>query len=886
MQLKAYQQTALDVLRKFLEESRVSGPKASYERIIREPEQAKRLGSYGGSYRPLNNLEAVPYCCLRLPTGGGKTILGAHAIKVAQEAWVEKDFPVVLWLVPSNTIRSQTVDALKRPGHPYRTVLDEKFDGRVRVFDIADFETIRPTDLRDSLCVIVGTIQTLRVDKTEGRKVYAHHEALEPHFAGVPVRREGLEVIEEGKAGAGTNKFSFANLMYLHRPLMIVDEAHNAVTGLSREVQTRVNPCAIIEFTATPKPNSNTLHNVKAMELKEAEMIKLPIVLGEHQTWESAVLASIQERARLEEEAKGESQYIRPIVLFQAEDKGREVTEDVLLEFLLKDGNITRDQIAIVTGDQHELDNINLFSSAEPAIRYIITKEALKEGWDCSFAYVFCSVANVSSATDVEQLLGRVMRMPYAARRRSDRLNRAYAHVPETRFGAAAVALKDKLVTNMGFEDGEAEANLVAAQPELLNGHDLFGRVRRPKPKLDVTLKPNKALIDNAPLLAAEGVVITQAETGETKIITQRPLTAKAREIIQAAVPVEEHGGFEDAAKRFESDCQKELSPSERGESFVVPRLAAYHQGELIFLDDDTILDDFEWSIVGTPARLEKGEFDLREDANSFEIDIDGEKLRYGQAADQLVLPMDTTVYEWTAERLAIWLDRQNANPAFSQSDLLAWTTELVRYLTQNRGFTVGQLYRLKFIISRKVAEKIDQARKAAKESAHQKLLFSPTARVEVSFKTGFNFADATFAEMPVYRGSYRFARNFFGPDRVGAFDGNGPNGEGEEFQCAQALDSLREVKHWVRNIARHPSAFWIPLAQQKFYPDFVAELHDGRLFAVEYKGALTVLAADERRTRGEKWEQAGQGKCLFLIVEQDVGGLDMRAQILRKIAT
>ena len=181
----------------------------------------------------------------------------------------------------------------------------------------------------------------------------------------------------------------------------------------------------MIEFTATPKINSNTLHNVKALELKDAEMIKLPIVLGEHQTWQSAVSSSIQERAKLEDEAKGESSYIRPIVLFQAEDKGREVTEEVLLDYLVSSENLSRDQIAIVTGDQRELDNIDLFSAKEPAIRFIITKEALKEGWDCSFAYVFCSVANVSSATDVEQLLGRVMRMPYAAKRRSEKLNRA-----------------------------------------------------------------------------------------------------------------------------------------------------------------------------------------------------------------------------------------------------------------------------------------------------------------------------------------------------------------------------------------------------------------------------------------------------------------------------
>ena len=201
--------------------------------------------------------------------------------------------------MPTKTIRSQTVEALKNAGHPYRQVLDEDFDGRVRVFDIADFTQVRPHDLRDHCCIVVGTIQTLRVKTTEGRKVYAHHEEMEPHFSAVPDVTPGLEKLDSGGV-----KFSFANLLHLHRPLMIVDEAHNAVTGLTREMQTRVNPCAIIEFTATPRPKSNILYSVTAQELKREDMIKLPIMLAEHDTWQNAVNGAIAKRASLAEAAK------------------------------------------------------------------------------------------------------------------------------------------------------------------------------------------------------------------------------------------------------------------------------------------------------------------------------------------------------------------------------------------------------------------------------------------------------------------------------------------------------------------------------------------------------------------------------------------------------
>ena len=167
------------------------------------------------------------------------------------------------------------------------------------MFDIADFSHIRPHDIRDHCCIVVGTIQTLRVKSTEGRKVYAHNENMEPHFTDLPKTLPGLEMLENGGA-----KFSFANLMHIHRPLMIVDEAHNAVTGLTREMQARVNPSAIIEFTATPRLNSNILHSVTAQELKQEEMIKLPVMLSEHDTWQNAVNGAIAARASLANTAR------------------------------------------------------------------------------------------------------------------------------------------------------------------------------------------------------------------------------------------------------------------------------------------------------------------------------------------------------------------------------------------------------------------------------------------------------------------------------------------------------------------------------------------------------------------------------------------------------
>src|SRR4051794_23366494 len=113
MELKTYQTQTLDTLRRFLAKARVEGPGAAYEAIVSEPEMTRRLKGFAGSYKALNGLDETPYVCLRLPTGGGKTVLAAHAVNIAKGTWIERDFPLVLWLVPSTTIRKQTVDALK-----------------------------------------------------------------------------------------------------------------------------------------------------------------------------------------------------------------------------------------------------------------------------------------------------------------------------------------------------------------------------------------------------------------------------------------------------------------------------------------------------------------------------------------------------------------------------------------------------------------------------------------------------------------------------------------------------------------------------------------------------------------------------------------------------
>ncbi len=874
MDLKRYQTETLDVLRRFFEEARIAGSKNAYEAVTREPVQSGRLGSYGGTYRPLSGLPEVPYVCLRLPTGGGKTILAAHAVAVARDAWIEKDWPMALWLVPTKTIRQQTTEALKNPRHPYRRVLDEAFDGRVRVFDIADFATIRPQDIRGQCCIVVGTIQTLRVKSTEGRRVYAHNEDMEPHFTEVGPAASGLELLADGGP-----KFSFANLMHLHRPLMIVDEAHNAVTGLTREMQGRVNPCAVVEFSATPRLNSNILHSVSATELKAEEMVKLPVMLSEHDTWQEAVNGAVAARKALGEAAADDPDGIRPIVLFQAQKRNEEVTVAALRRHLKEVEQIPDDRIAVATGDQRELDGIDLFDPG-CAIEHVITVEALKEGWDCSFAYVFCSVSRIRSAVDVEQLLGRVLRMPYAKRRGADELNRAYAYLSDPSFGEAARALVDKLV-QMGFDEEEARDSIEQTQGELGIEEDLLSWQDVSEPTFRYTIPAAPEVISDLEMRDAVAVYETPGDQVEVVVVGRFDAELETR--ISASLPERERGEFAKAVAGYRARTRGMLSPAELGETILAPRLMSEVQGTLELADTDVFMEYHDWSLLDHPWRLGKGEFDIRTTARSFEIDLDGNRISYQFSTEEEQLPLDVQVEGWTQQALVLWLDRQLRQPDIAQGEMLGWLSRLVSHLVEARGMHIAALMRCKFILARRVREKIAAARHEERAGVYQRRLLTPDAKTAVSFDHTFVFEDGMYPDQRRYRGPWKPTKHFLGPDRVPAFDGAG---DGEEFRCAQALDSVTGVKCWVRNVARHPASFWLPTARGRFYPDFVALLEDGRLLVVEYKGSHIAEGSDtaEKRTVGELWERRSDGTCLFLIAEKLVDGADTRAQILAKV--
>jgi len=113
-----------------------------------------------------------------------------------------------------------------------------------------------------------------------------------------------------------------------------------------------------------------------------------------------------------------------------------------------------------------------------------------------------------------------------------------------------------------------------------------------------------------------------------------------------------------------------------------------------------------------------------------------------------------------------------------------------------------------------------------------------------------------------LYPGRYTFQKHYY--PTVGNL-----KPQGEEFEFAQLLDWMPEVKVWVRNLERRPlHSFWMQTATDKFYPDFVCKLTDERYLVVEYKGHHLWSNADEQEKLriGTVWEGKSGGKCLFVM--------------------
>lgn len=446
MKLKRYQESAIETLEEFMA-------------LIKKPNITPDLAFYKITNETYNKRYGdVPFVCVKIPTGGGKTLVGCKAVEriMATTFQHKMDTGIVMWFVPSDAIKTQTLKKFKDPKDWHYEMLNESFDTKFKVFSNEEALTITPEDVRNNLCIIVASVVAFRHEATIQKKykVYQENGSLMDHFQNLKDEKD----LEKGKEGSVKN--SLANVIRKHSPLVVIDEGHRTSGELSIEFLSELKPSFVIEFTATPREGSNILVNTGASELKIEEMVKIPIVLESRSQWEQVVSDGLMKREELEKRTKKlKGEYIRPIALLQAQPKSTvraTITIEQLKKMLL-DRGIKEEQIKIKTSDIDELENINLFDK-KCEVRYILTVNALAEGWDCSFAYVLISVASLGARVAVEQIIGRVIRMPYAKRKIDEALNRSYIFASAPNFTEAA----NKVIK--GLEDnGYSRADFIGA---------------------------------------------------------------------------------------------------------------------------------------------------------------------------------------------------------------------------------------------------------------------------------------------------------------------------------------------------------------------------------------------------------------------------------------
>ena len=447
-------------------------PKAAWRKLRENGGVAASAGEHVDRTDDANR--PIPHICFKVPTGGGKTLLAAAALERLR--WQRG---LVLWIVPSKAIYTQTKAALWDKQHPYRKMLNRASAGRVKMLEKED--TFNRDDIANYLCVMLLMLpatnrqkgrEFLRMFRDSGRYP-SFFPDIDDIFGNTEMLNEypDLECHTEG----GLVKQSLFNVFKLLRPIVVLDEAHKAYGARNREANeefaksiNRLDPRIVIELSATPNRGiSNLLVDIEGPDLKKEEMIKLPVQVTSfpNAEWQLTLSQAVDELERLDAEAKSletnTGRYIRPIAVVRVERTGRDQRDGVRIhaedvrEYLTQNLGVPSDAVRVKSAENDELGRENLLSEFSQ-VRWIITKSALMEGWDCPFAYLLVMLDNTQAQRAITQLVGRVMRQPYAQRTGRESLDQCYVYCNNAEVGTVVTQVKNGLesegLTGLGDE--------------------------------------------------------------------------------------------------------------------------------------------------------------------------------------------------------------------------------------------------------------------------------------------------------------------------------------------------------------------------------------------------------------------------------------------------
>lgn len=798
-----------------------------------------------------NTIANTPHVCFKVPTGGGKTFLACNSLKTIFGNLPSKKAKVVVWLVPSDAILTQTLKNLSNPEHSYRQKIETDFNGRVQVYSkqqVLDGQQFNPTTVNEQLSIVVMSFDSFRIKNKEGRKVYQENGNLQQFAKFITTPETLIEGIDDTSLIQVLNQLS---------PVVVVDESHHTTGDLSVEMLKNLNPCFILDLTATPRKNSNIISYVDAAQLKAENMVKLPVIVYNRPSQEEVIADAIDLRNRLDELAERNTDecYIRPIVLFQAQPRNAENKEtfDKLKERLVENG-IPAEEIAIKTAEINEIKDKDLMSP-DCKIKYIITVNALKEGWDCPFAYILATLANKTSTVDVEQILGRVLRLPYTKQSTSKFLNLSYVLTSSNDFHATISKVIQGL-NDAGFSDKDyriaEEKSVVEPAPKPVQQEiTLKSPIADVEEFLEFDSSALKAIIDerkqsDKPITAIDDMLASAEAKSDTyeeelKNLQSEPLSDLPLEIRSKVTTYRMYDKFKDEALALE--IPQFYFQSENS-------LFAFLEGgyqELVskeFLSDGFTLKDKGVDIDFCAATESVAEIDVNKNETP--------KYRFMQEAESEYFK---EMFKNQTPESRIKNCKYQIKQILEKSDFVAGselTAYIDRVVENMNGDELTALEKNVHGFATKIKDKINKLLDVHRRERFKHLLETGKIECLPSFKLKSEINPGeTFSLLSK---SLYVAEQTMNPF---------------ERRVVEKVSSMPNIKWWHRNIERHE--FCIN-GFINHYPDFIVMTNSGFIVMIEAKGEHLTSNDDSREKAelGKIWQAQAGGKFRYYMVSED----------------
>jgi type III restriction enzyme len=862
MELKKYQQEVINDLTQFIEELDITRHLSNAFSNFWESKGISVQTLEDDFLRPYDNsIKGVPRVTVKVPTAGGKTFIACNALKPIFDSFPLDKPQVVVWFVPSDTILKQTYKNLNDTSHPYRQKIDAHFNGNVKVYDkeaLLFGQGFNPVEVKEQLSILVLSVQSFVETVRKGLpRAYRENENLAEFVSHFRDLKANLNNVDDTAL--------IQVIAYLN-PVIVIDESHNFEADLRIEMLNNINPSFIFDLTATPRNKSNIISFVDAIKLKKNNMVKLPVIVYNHQDTTEVLSSAIQMQKTLEAKAKTQEanggKYIRPIVLFQAQPKTKDdnITFDKIKSSLMEIG-IPESQIKIKTANKDEIKNLDLLSR-DCEVRYIITVNALKEGWDCPFAYVLASLANKSSSIDVEQILGRVLRLPYVTKHKEDLLNYSYVFTSSNNF----LDTLDKIILGLnksGFsaKDYRVKEQQIESKIDTSTGkgsfEDLFGKEQeQPAASTnedDVT--EVKINVDDVKQFTESEKGTSQLEdilklAGDTNVEFEKKMEELEKEDNLIPAELKEKIKSFPIKEVFKEDANKEVIPTfhiKTAPSLIEP-------DNLIPLTKNLLLDGFELD-------KQNSDIDLTRTASKMaSIDLaEGRKDEYVPEYKYV----DNHVKEAFSEYLSTLTPEQKINQIagritkiikkidqIPEPQIIAYIKKIIENLSSEK---IAEITNNESIYAKMIKNKIDVLKDQYSEKKFDILLDKGTVVCEPAFK----FSKKITPKKPIKS----ITKNLYVQEEdINDF----------EKQVINEVANLDSVLYWHRNLERGKGFLLNGFINH--YPDFIVKMKNGKTILVETKGDHLDGSDSQQKLRlGEKWaSKAGDNYRYFMVFKSD----------------